>query len=75
MAKLKRFGEIAIERGWTTESQVEKALAIQKKEDEAGEKHRLIGIIMLAEGFISTTDLISTLKKMDSEKKLTNDGA
>ena len=74
MPKGRRFGEIAIEKGYVTESQVERALAVQERVDEEGGEHRLIGLVMLSEGYISTTQLIEMLKIMDAERKLSEEG-
>lgn len=70
MAKLKRFGEIAVDKGFCTDDQVERALKLQQEEENASEQRRLIGLILLAEGFISNAQLIEMLRLMDTEAKL-----
>ena len=70
MAQLKKFGEIAVDKGFCDENQVERALRIQKEEIETGQQRRLIGLILLSEGFISNSQLIEMLKTMDAEAKL-----
>ena len=70
MVKLKRFGEIAVDKGFCTNDQIERALRIQNEEERANVQRRLIGLILLAEGFISNAQLIEMLKIMDTEAKL-----
>ncbi len=57
------FGQAAIERGFCTAQDVEKALKIQQEQDRKGEKHRLLGIIMIGEGLLSTAQLIEMLQE------------
>ncbi len=62
------FGQLAIKLGYVDKEQVEEALEIQKKMDERGEKHMLLGMIMLQKTMISTEQLISLLKYMDEHR-------
>ena len=66
MRKPEPFGQIAIRMGFTTESQVQAALEIQDSILKAGKKRRLIGMIMLETGMISSEQLIDILKYYDS---------
>ena len=54
--------------GYVTQEQVEKALEIQRKMDERGEKHKLLGMIMLEKTMISTEQLINMLQYMDKNR-------
>ena len=62
MAKVEPFGQIAVRMGFVAESQVQAALGIQESISKAGKKRRLIGMIMLETGMISTDQLIAILK-------------
>ena len=57
------FGQVAIQRGFCTAGDVEKALKIQREQDRKGEKHRLLGIVMIGEGMLSTAQLIELLQE------------
>lgn len=59
------FGKVAIRKGYVREEQVESALEFQRQLVVRGEKHKLIGIIMLEHGMIGTTELIDILKEME----------
>ncbi|MBN1417320.1 MAG: UDP-glucose 4-epimerase GalE [Planctomycetes bacterium] len=56
------FGEVAIRLGFVREKDVIRALAIQKDLLERGEKHKLIGLIMLEQGMITNAQLIEILR-------------
>ena len=62
-----RFGQIAVSRGFCTLKDVDRALRIQQEQDQRGEKHRLLGIIMTGEGILSTAQLIEILKAYDGK--------
>jgi hypothetical protein len=49
----KRFGALAVEKGFITVEQLIKAMDIQIFENLQEEKHRLIGDILFEEGFIT----------------------
>ena len=57
------FGQAAVERGFCTTQDVERALKIQQEQDRIGERHRLLGIIMIGEGLLSTANLIEMLQE------------
>jgi UDP-glucose-4-epimerase GalE len=46
----RRFGEVAISRGFLEPAQVERALAVQRDRDGVGESHTLLGLILLEMG-------------------------
>lgn len=49
----KRFAVVAVEKGFATEEQVLEALKIQLMEDLARKGHRLIGEILVSQGYIT----------------------
>lgn len=49
----KRFGEIAIEKGFITEGQLEEATKVQMDQDADGLEHRLIGSILYSLGYMT----------------------
>ena len=59
------FGQLAVKLGYVSKDQVEEALKIQNKMDERGEKHKLLGMIMLEKTMISTEQLIEILKRLN----------
>jgi hypothetical protein len=62
----KRFGVLAVEKGFITADQVIEALRIQVMEDMQKGKHRLIGRILMEQGLITLAqinDLLSILGK------------
>jgi hypothetical protein len=57
----RRFGEIAVLKGYASEADVNKALDIQKQGRAEG-KDELIGIIMLKQGMLTNEQLIDILR-------------
>ena len=49
----KRFGVIAVEKGFINKEQLFEALKIQVEEDLSGKPHTLIGIILMRLGYLS----------------------
>jgi hypothetical protein len=66
MTKPEPFGQIAVRMGFVTESQVQAALEIQHSLEKAGKERRLIGMIMLETGMVSSEQLIAILKYYDT---------
>ena len=62
------FGQIALRKGFITEEQLQAALARQKQIVANGEKHRLIGLVMLELGTLSNAQLIEILKYIESRR-------
>ena len=60
----KRFGTIAVEKGFITLQQLVDALEIQVRENLAGAKHRLIGEILCDLGFLTQPQIKEVLKSM-----------
>jgi UDP-glucose 4-epimerase len=63
-AQREYFGEMTIKKGFVTREQLEKSLSLQKDMDKLG-THKLIGMIMLTEGILSSGQLIEMLKYME----------
>ncbi len=61
MMKPEPFGQITIRMGFSTPAQVQAALDVQQSLRQTG-KPRLIGMIMLEMGMISSEQLIEVLK-------------
>ena len=57
-----RFGERAVKAGFCTAKDVEKAVAFQQDLARRGLPHKLIGLVLLESGAISTEQLIRVLK-------------
>jgi hypothetical protein len=49
----KRFGVIAVEKGFINKEQLFEALKIQVEEDLSGKPHTLIGIILIRLGYLT----------------------
>ena len=60
----KRFGTIAVEKGYITIDQLMDALEIQVRENLARERHRLIGEILFDLGFLTQPQIEEVLKSM-----------
>jgi hypothetical protein len=60
----KRFGILAVEKGFITADQVIEALRIQVMEDIEKGKHRLIGRILLEQGLITLSQIEELLDSL-----------
>lgn len=60
----KRFGTIAVDKGYISENQLIKALELQAKENIKDGKHRLLGQIFLDEGLLTDTQVDEILETM-----------
>ena len=58
----KRFGVVAVEKGFITPEQLIEAIKIQILEDLGDTNHSLIGQILLEKGFITTHQINEVLK-------------
>jgi hypothetical protein len=63
----KRFGTIAVEKGFITEDQLFLALKIQAKENLEKEKHRLLGQILIEQGLLSISQVEEILEIMNQQ--------
>ncbi len=66
---LPRFGKIAVDMGFVTEKQLNKALAEQVGEDLSNKPHRSIGKILLANGWITDEQIDIVLNGLFIKKK------
>ena len=60
----KRFGAVAIDKGFITLEHLIEAIKIQILENLQGLDHRLIGQILWEEGYIKTEQIKEVLKSM-----------
>jgi len=60
----KRFGAVAIDKGFITLENLIEAMKIQILENLDGSDHRLIGQILWEEGFIDSDQINEVLKSM-----------
>lgn len=58
----KRFGIVAIEKGFVKPNEIVDALKIQVKEDVETGRHRLIGRILLEQGKLSMSQIDEVLE-------------
>ena len=66
-----RFGQISVEYGYVTSEQVKQALLEQIDDDLNHRPHRLLGEIMLANGWMTVKQIekvLNKLHKMEKEK-------
>ena len=61
----KRFGTIAVDKGYIDEDQLIKALEIQAKENVMEGKHRLLGQIFVEEGLLTELQVDEILETMN----------
>ena len=62
----KRFGLIAVEKGFITADQLVEAFKVQVLEEIEKEKHRLIGAILFEHGFITLPQIDEVLQSMQT---------
>jgi hypothetical protein len=60
----KRFGAVAVKKGFVTLENLYEAMKIQISEDLEDTDHRLIGLILWEEGYIKTEQINEVLKAM-----------
>jgi hypothetical protein len=60
----KRFGAVAIDKGFISLEQLFEAMKIQISENTEGVAHRLIGQILWEKGYISSEQINEVLKSM-----------
>ena len=61
----KRFGTIAVDKGYINRDQLIAALEIQAKENVIEGKHRLLGQILVDEGLITTAQVDEILETLN----------
>ena len=62
--KREMFGKVAIRLGYVTKERVKEALLIQRRLREKNKEHKLIGMVMLEQGMLGTTELIEIIRQM-----------
>jgi len=60
----KRFGTVAIEKGFVEPEHIFEAMEIQILENLEGSEHRLIGQILWEKGYITTKQIDEVVKSM-----------
>jgi len=65
----KRFGTIAVEKGFTTKEQIIEAMKQQVGEDLDGKEHRRIGSILYSLGYITIPQINEVLESMQKPVK------
>ena len=63
MISSQRFGEVAVELGYLSGTQVTHALSIQEREDDLGLPHRHIGRICVELGYLARNQVLSVLEQ------------
>ena len=61
----KRFGIIAVDKGYISEDQLFDALEMQAKENVNEGKHRLLGQIFLEKGILTATQVDEIIETMN----------
>jgi len=61
----KTFGDVAVEKGFITEDQLEEALKIQTKEVSSTGERRPVGRILINEGFMTLQKVGEVLKSLE----------
>ncbi len=59
----KRFGQVAVDRGFITSEQLKDALTEQVDDDLAGRRHRLLGDILVEKGFMTADQVEAVLNE------------
>ncbi len=63
----KRFGEVAVEKGFITHDQLDEALNLQKEKDLEGLNHRLIGSVLHREGYMTIEQVVEVLSDLSDK--------
>ncbi len=58
----KRFGTIAVEKGFITKDQLFESISVQLERDLAGMKHRPVGSILYSLGYITISEINEVLE-------------
>ena len=62
------FGQIALKKGFIQEEDLDAALSRQRQLKTAGERHMLLGLIMIELNVLSNAQLIEILKYIESRQ-------
>ena len=60
----KRFGQIAVEKGYITEEDLFGAIKIQIREDLRGQPHRFVGMILFRMGLMSIKEVDEVMNEV-----------
>jgi len=60
----KRFGTIAVEKGFISDRQLMEAIKIQSCDDMEGREHRLVGTILFEQGYMNAKQVDDVLRSM-----------
>ncbi|PLX94483.1 MAG: hypothetical protein C0619_02820 [Desulfuromonas sp.] len=69
-----RFGELAVKMGFITQGQLNAALVKQEEENRLN-RHRVIGLILHDEGWLSTAQIEEVLKGIFLQPERPADGS
>jgi hypothetical protein len=61
----RRFGIVAVEKGFVSPEQLQEALEIQVTENIEKKKHRFIGTILVDQGYMKHSQISEVLKAME----------
>jgi hypothetical protein len=61
----KRFGIVAVERGFVSPKQIQEALEIQVRENIENKKHRFIGTILVDQGYMKHSQISEVLRALE----------
>lgn len=64
------FSAIAQRRNYVTAENIERARAVQQEKYEQDKEYKLLGIIMLELGMLSSSQLLDILREIESVQKL-----
>ncbi len=62
------FGQIALKKGFISEHQLDDALSRQKQLKQSGQRHELLGLIMIEINVLSNAQLIEILKYIEAQR-------
>jgi len=65
----KRFGMIAVDKGFVSPEDLKKVINIQLQEDLAGEKHRVIGCILFSLDLMTADQIDEVLNGLFDERR------
>jgi hypothetical protein len=64
----RKFGELAKELGLVSAAQLEQALEIQQREETHGRPRRPLGLICMAEGYLTFDQVMLVLARQQTEE-------
>jgi hypothetical protein len=67
---VRRFGVVAIEKGFITQDQLNEALKAQVEENVKKHEHRFVGTLLLGLGYITREEIIEVLETAEMEKRI-----